>query len=178
MTANSYTRSYLAPDPAFGGVLAGFVAGDGISATYTSPGAGSQVPGVYPTVPTLVDPNGKLANYIVTSTNGTLTITNAAPVCNIVPSQASIWPPNHKMVSITASGATDADGGTLTYSVVSIFQDEPTNTTGDGNTAIDGLVGIVPFLGDAFDVMFRANRRNMKLLRDWLDREERRSARA
>jgi len=46
-----------------------------------------------------------------------------------------------------------------------------------GNTALDGLVGIVPFLGDAFDVMFRANRRNMKLLRDWLEREERRSAR-
>jgi hypothetical protein len=46
-----------------------------------------------------------------------------------------------------------------------------------GNTALDGLVGIVPFLGDAFDVAFRANRRNMKLLRDWMDREERRSAR-
>jgi hypothetical protein len=45
-----------------------------------------------------------------------------------------------------------------------------------GNTALDGVVGIVPFLGDAFDVMFRANRRNMKLLRDWLDREERRRA--
>lgn len=47
-----------------------------------------------------------------------------------------------------------------------------------GNTALDGLVGVVPLLGDAFDVMFRANRRNMKLLRDWLDREERRRARA
>jgi hypothetical protein len=46
-----------------------------------------------------------------------------------------------------------------------------------GNTALDGLVGIVPFLGDAFDVAFRANRRNMKLLRDWIDREERRGAR-
>ncbi|MDB5601868.1 MAG: hypothetical protein JWN71_3912 [Xanthobacteraceae bacterium] len=47
-----------------------------------------------------------------------------------------------------------------------------------GNTALDGLVGIVPFLGDAFDVMFRANRRNMKLLRDWIERDERRGARA
>jgi hypothetical protein len=45
-----------------------------------------------------------------------------------------------------------------------------------GNTALDGLVGAVPFLGDAFDVAFRANRRNMKLLRDWMDREERRGA--
>ena len=76
------------------------------------------------------------------SDSATVTITvncvNDAPVCTITPSQASIWPPNHKMVSITASGATDVDSAVLTYSVVSIFQDEPTNTTGDGNTAIDG----------------------------------------
>jgi hypothetical protein len=40
-----------------------------------------------------------------------------------------------------------------------------------GNVAIDGLVGAVPLLGDAFDVMFRANRRNMKLLRQYFERE-------
>lgn len=34
------------------------------------------------------------------------------------------------------------------------------------NVAIDGVVGAVPFLGDAFDVMWRANRRNVGLLRD------------
>jgi hypothetical protein len=32
----------------------------------------------------------------------------------------------------------------------------------------------VPFLGDAFDVMFRANRRNMELLRRHLENESRR----
>jgi hypothetical protein len=41
-----------------------------------------------------------------------------------------------------------------------------------GNVAIDGLVGAVPLLGDAFDVMFRANRRNMKLLREHFEKEE------
>jgi hypothetical protein len=35
-----------------------------------------------------------------------------------------------------------------------------------GNVAIDGVVGAMPLLGDVFDVMFRANRRNMKLLRE------------
>jgi hypothetical protein len=40
-----------------------------------------------------------------------------------------------------------------------------------GNVALDGLVGAVPILGDAFDVMFRANRRNMKLLREHFERE-------
>ena len=40
------------------------------------------------------------------------------------------------------------------------------------NVALDGIVGAVPLLGDAFDVAFRANRRNMRLLRDHLDRTE------
>ena len=34
------------------------------------------------------------------------------------------------------------------------------------NVAIEGTAGAVPFLGDAFDVAFRANRRNVALLRD------------
>ena len=37
-----------------------------------------------------------------------------------------------------------------------------------GNVALDGVVGAVPLLGDAFDVMWRANRRNLALLRQWL----------
>jgi Domain of unknown function (DUF4112) len=40
-----------------------------------------------------------------------------------------------------------------------------------GNVALDGIVGAVPLAGDIFDVMFRANRRNMRLLQDWLARE-------
>ena len=39
-----------------------------------------------------------------------------------------------------------------------------------GNLAIDGVVGAIPFLGDAFDVAFRANRRNLRILRDQLAR--------
>ena len=39
------------------------------------------------------------------------------------------------------------------------------------NVALDGVVGAVPFLGDAFDVMWRANRRNMALLRKHFENE-------
>jgi hypothetical protein len=41
------------------------------------------------------------------------------------------------------------------------------------NVALDGFVGAVPLVGDAFDVMWRANRRNMRLLQQWLAREDR-----
>lgn len=36
------------------------------------------------------------------------------------------------------------------------------------NVALEGAVGIVPIVGDAFDVMWRSNRRNLALLRDHL----------
>jgi hypothetical protein len=39
--------------------------------------------------------------------------------------------------------------------------------------AVDGFVGAVPLVGDAFDVLWRANRRNVRLLREWLVREDR-----
>ena len=42
-----------------------------------------------------------------------------------------------------------------------------------GNVALDGVVGMVPLAGDAFDVMFRANMRNVRLLRRWIDKQPR-----
>jgi hypothetical protein len=42
-----------------------------------------------------------------------------------------------------------------------------------GNVAIQGVVGTVPVAGDAFDVLFRANMRNVRMLRRWMDRQPR-----
>jgi len=39
------------------------------------------------------------------------------------------------------------------------------------NTLLDTAVGSVPVLGDAFDVLFRANMKNMALLRRYLERK-------
>jgi hypothetical protein len=41
------------------------------------------------------------------------------------------------------------------------------------NVAMDGVVGIVPVAGDVFDVMFRANVRNIRLLRRWMEKQPR-----
>ena len=43
-----------------------------------------------------------------------------------------------------------------------------------GNVALDSAVGVVPLAGDVLDVMWRANRRNMDLLRQWLEKDNRR----
>ena len=42
-----------------------------------------------------------------------------------------------------------------------------------GNVAIQGVVGTVPVAGDAFDVLFRANIRNVRMLRRWMDKQPR-----
>ena len=41
------------------------------------------------------------------------------------------------------------------------------------NVAFDSVTGIVPIAGDVVDVFWRANRRNMRLLREHLEREGR-----
>ena len=42
-----------------------------------------------------------------------------------------------------------------------------------GNVAFQGIVGAVPVAGDAIDVLFRANMRNARLLRTWLEKQPR-----
>jgi hypothetical protein len=38
-----------------------------------------------------------------------------------------------------------------------------------GIIAVDALAGTVPVVGDVFDVAYRANRRNVDLLVEWID---------
>src|SRR5215468_10786498 len=39
------------------------------------------------------------------------------------------------------------------------------------NVAVDSMITAVPVAGSVADVFFRANRRNMRILREWLERE-------
>ena len=47
-----------------------------------------------------------------------------------------------------------------------------------GNTAIDTVIGLVPIAGDAFDVMYRANMKNLALLKAHIARQSSPSRRA
>jgi hypothetical protein len=63
---------------------------------------------------------------------------NRPPDCSgLTASKTSLWPPNHKFVTVTLSGATDADGDPITTTVTGVTQDEPLNGLGDGDTAPD-----------------------------------------
>jgi hypothetical protein len=39
-----------------------------------------------------------------------------------------------------------------------------------GNVAVDTAIGAVPLVGDAFDLVFRSNTRNLKIIRKHLDK--------
>jgi hypothetical protein len=41
-----------------------------------------------------------------------------------------------------------------------------------GNVVVEGIAGAVPIAGDLFDVGWRANRRNVRLLREYFERED------
>ena len=63
---------------------------------------------------------------------------NRPPDCSkLAADKTSLWPPNHKLVTVTLSGATDADGDPVTTTVTGVTQDEPLNGLGDGDTAPD-----------------------------------------
>ena len=83
VTAANASRLFGTPNPPLSGIITGIKNSDPITATYSTTAIATSPVGTYPITPALVDPAGKLGNYTVTSTNGTLTV-NAAPTANFL----------------------------------------------------------------------------------------------
>lgn len=140
VTASSASVHYGNPAPAISPNYAGFQFTDGPGSLATQPTCGSAYTTTTPvgTIPTSCS-GGVASNYAFAYVPGVLEITNIAPACEVNPAIRSIWPPNHKLVTLSPlTNVTDGDGDVLSLLVTSIRQDEPTNDNGDGNTAIDG----------------------------------------
>ncbi|MDB6026407.1 MAG: C-terminal target protein [Verrucomicrobiales bacterium] len=73
--ANDAGMSVGSPLPVLSGVITGALAGDGLTATYSTTATISSPVGVYPINPKLSAPNNRLANYITNMIAGKLTIT-------------------------------------------------------------------------------------------------------
>jgi hypothetical protein len=64
---------------------------------------------------------------------------NQPPDCSqAYPSVHKLWPPNHSFVKMKVRGVTDPDDDPINITIDRIFQDEPVNGKGDGNTSPDG----------------------------------------
>ncbi|MDY3551876.1 choice-of-anchor Q domain-containing protein [Gemmata sp. JC717] len=74
VSADALTKVYGDADPVLTGTLSGFLPGDGVSAAYTRAAGESVAGGPYAVTATL-NPSAALANYDVTYTAGSLTVT-------------------------------------------------------------------------------------------------------
>ena len=74
VTASNASRLYGQANPVIGGTVTGLVNGDNITADFVSAATPSSLPGTYPIVPVMIDPNNRLFNYIVTTNDGVLTV--------------------------------------------------------------------------------------------------------
>jgi hypothetical protein len=75
VTASNATRAYGAADPAFTGVIVGIQNNEGITANYSTAATAASPIGTYPIVPSLL--GGTLANYNISTNNGSLMVTAA-----------------------------------------------------------------------------------------------------
>src|SRR5205823_15055255 len=76
VTPDAASKTYRAVDPALSGVLAGFVAADNVTATYTRT-TGETVAGSPYTISATLSPANVLGNYNITSNTARLTISKA-----------------------------------------------------------------------------------------------------
>lgn len=60
-------------------------------------------------------------------------------------------------------------GAGILYQSVRVGAPRPLIVRMLGNSATDAIGGLVPMIGDLFDFAFKSNRRNAKLLMDYLD---------
>jgi uncharacterized repeat protein (TIGR01451 family) len=110
----------------------------GASQTFTvtvTAGSGNSIVNTATIAGNQSDPNGGNNSSTVT------TSVNHNPVCSGASAGPDLWPPNHKWVWSSITGVTDPDGNPVSIAITGIWQDEPTNGLGDGDTAIDGQIG-------------------------------------
>ena len=113
MAANA-TRPYGAANPAFTGSITGAQNGDTFTESFTTTATATSAPGTYAIVPAAAGTN--LAQYQVSVTNGTLTITKASTTSTIALSATSVM--QGQNVTVTAQVASATSGtptGTVSF---------------------------------------------------------------
>src|SRR5581483_565527 len=139
VVASDATRAYGSANPTFTGTMTGVVNGDNITATYATTADAQSAAGTYPITSSLSDPDGKLGNYTVTQTNGTLTVSKAVLTVT-ANNQTKVYGSANPILTATVSGFVNGD----TISVVS-GSDELTTTataaSGVGTYPITAAIG-------------------------------------
>ncbi len=135
ITAHNETRTYGSDNPALTGSISGIQNGDNITADYSTAAASSSPVGSYDIVPSMSDPDGKLANYNLTMHNGSLTVQPAALTVS-ADHQSRVFGASNPTLTGSLTGVQNGDNITAGYS-----------TAADSSSAA-GTYDIVPGLND------------------------------
>ena len=81
-----------------------------------------------------------------------------APTLAPVPDKNILWPPNHKMVTVTIqANARDNSGGPVTLSAV-VYSNEPQDGLGDGDVSPDWTESVIDQVNGIITLQLRAER--------------------
>jgi predicted secreted protein len=98
VSANNASRVYAAANPVFNGTVTGTVGSDSFTEAFTTTATATSNAGNYPIVPAVT--GAQLANYTVTTANGTLTVTPAATATTLTAPESAV---SGASVSLTAT---------------------------------------------------------------------------
>ncbi len=155
VAAVNTNRIYGQTNPGFSGTIVGLVIGDDISANYSCVATPTSLPGSYPIVPGLVDPNDRQTNYLVSLVDGTLTVTPATP-----PTIVTVSPntgPTNGGTTVIILGTGFQDGVTVSFGTLpaaSLNLISATNLTAVTLPSWPGTVDVVLTNADGQTVIF------------------------
>ena len=139
VTPNPASKVYGDADPIFGGTLTGFVATDGVTASYART-TGETVAGGPYTISATLAPAGVLANYTITYNTADFTITPRAATWTTNAAAKTYGDPDPVPLTTGSGDFLAADGVTATYSRV------PGETVLGGPYAITAMLAPVAVL--------------------------------
>lgn len=154
-TASNAMRLYGQTNPAFAAGIVGAVNGDTFTASTACSATTNSLPGNYPIIPSVNDPNHRLTNYSLTLVNGTLTITPGAPpiITSIVPNSGATNGSN----IVTLNGSNFETGAIVYFGTSSALTVNVTNSTNIIVTtppAPPGLVDVILTNADGQSTVF------------------------
>lgn len=122
-----------------------FLANTGV--IYLNPGARGLEPGDTATIDA-TDPNRVNIHFAASSPGDYIRVlTEHSPAANLppdvsnaAPTIGSLWPPNHKLVTIGITGITDPEGQAVTVTITSVHQDEAVSGGGSGPFGPDAVL--------------------------------------
>ena len=130
VTAINAGRFYGDANPTFLGTITGLNSGDTITVVYNTVANPGSAVGDYAIVPTLVDPDGQLGNYVVVINNGTLTVT-PAPLT---------------VIADDATRAAGAPNPTFTGTIAGVKNGDAITATQDSAATTDSQQGTYPIV--------------------------------